>query len=196
MEKNFLVLASESPRRRELLNNSYLNFIVINHEFNEESVEEKNPVKLAIKLAEAKANSIAIKQEFFDKYVLGVDTIVNYKKEIFGKPGSEKEAKDTILKLSNKTHNVISGIALINKKENLKIVDFCVTKVKFNKIDDKFLKFYLDNNLWKGYAAGYAIQGIFGLVVDKIIGSYSNVVGLPLETLYKMLKLINKNFFI
>lgn len=195
MKNSFLVLASESPRRIELLRNCCINFIVVKHEFNESSIIEKNPIKLATKLAYEKANSIAIKDEFFDRYVLGLDTLVSYKKEIFGKPESEKDAYNIILKLNNKIHKVISGIALINNKEKIKIVDYSITKVKFN-IDDNFLKFYLDNNLWKGYAAGYAIQGIFGLITDKIDGSYSNVVGLPLEKLYKILKLIDRNFFI
>ena len=195
MENVSLVLASQSPRRKDLLSSCFINFTVVEHEFDEESLFEKNPVKLAEKLAYNKAISIAKKDDFFDKYVLGVDTIVVYKNRIFGKPRSKEEAKELILDLSNKTHKVISGIALINTKENINMVKHCITKVKFGKIDANFLKFYLDNNLWKGYAGGYAIQSIFALLVEKIEGSYSNVVGLPLETLYKMLKLIKYNFF-
>jgi len=196
MQKEKLILASESPRRKELLTNCRINFSVVTHEFDENCIFERNPLTLVKRLALEKANSIAKKEYFFDKYILGVDTIVVFKNKIFGKPDSKEEARDLILKLSNNRHKVISGIALINNKENLKIVKSVVTIVKFSKIDENFIKFYLDNNLWKGYAGGYAIQGIFGLIVDRIIGSYSNVVGLPLETLYKMLKMVNKDFFI
>ncbi|MBP7552757.1 MAG: Maf family protein, partial [Spirochaetes bacterium] len=69
------------------------------------------------------------------------------------------------------------------------------SKVKFKDFSEEFIKFYLDNNHWKGYAGGYAIQGIFALTVDMIEGSYTNIVGLPLETLYDMLKTIKYNIF-
>lgn len=196
MIKSTLILASESPRRKELLSSAFINFIVVNHEFDEDTIFYKNPVKLAKELAYNKAYSIAKKDQFYDKYILGVDTIVVYKNKIFGKPKSNEEAKHIILKLSDKTHKVISGVALLNNKENINIVKHCITKVKFNKIDDRFLEFYLNNELWKGYAGGYAIQSIFSLIVEKIYGSYSNVVGLPLELLYKMLKKTKNDFFV
>ena len=104
-----------------------------------------------------------------------------------GKPKDKNEAENNIRMLSGNTHEVISGISIVNRKKNIKLIEHSVSKVTFSKLDDKFIQYYLDNNLYIGYAGGYAIQGIFGLVVKKIEGSYTNIVGLPMEKLYAML---------
>ncbi|HOV14365.1 MAG TPA: nucleoside triphosphate pyrophosphatase [Spirochaetota bacterium] len=181
-----IVLASSSPRRVELLKNCHINFETATHNFDEDSHKFTNPIKYAKELAYGKANSIS-KEEFFDRYILGVDTIVEFNGKILGKPKDKKEAENNMKMLSNKTHRVISGISIVNRKNNIKFIEYSLSKVTFNKLDDKFIQFYLDNNLFIGYAGGYAIQGIFGLVVKKIEGSYSNIVGLPMEKLYTML---------
>lgn len=184
-----LILASSSPRRIELLTECKIPFEVVNHEFDEDSIKIKNPVRLVEELSRGKAESIAIKKEYYKKSVLGVDTIVVYQKRILGKPKSKKEAEEFIRLLSNKTHRVISGIALVNKEKSINIVKHSISFVKFAKISKEFIKYYLDNNLWEGYAGGYAIQeSFFNLVVEKIKGSYSNIVGLPVNVLYNMLK--------
>jgi septum formation protein len=189
-----LILASSSPRRVELLTECRIKFETVNHNFDENSVNEKNPVKLAEILSLGKAQSVALKNDYYDKYVLGVDTIVVYKNQILGKPGDRAEADKFIRLLSNKTHKVISGISLVNSLKSFKMVKSSISKVTFVKFDEKFIKYYLDNNLWAGYAGGYAIQSLFSLFAKKIQGSYSNIVGLPVDVLYKMLKSINFNF--
>ena len=189
-----LILASSSPRRIELLQNCRIPFDVVEHNFNEDSINVKNPIKFAKLLAKGKAVSIANLSEYNNDYVLGVDTIVVIKNKILGKPGDKKEAKTFIRMLSNNKHRVISGISLINKSKSIFKVKHSVSYVKFMQIDEKFIKFYLDNNLWEGYAGGYAIQGIFSLVINNINGSYTNIVGLPVDVLYKILKDINFKF--
>ncbi len=187
-----LILASSSPRRFQLLKESKIDFKSVKHIFDEDSINNKNPVKLAKLLAFNKALSISEKPEYNNMYVLGVDTLVVVKNKTLGKPKDRKQAKDFILMLSNKTHKVISGISIINVQKSIILTKSAVSYVKFIKIDEKFLEYYLDNNLWEGYAGGYAIQeSIFNLVVKKIKGSYSNIVGLPVNILYKMLKDIN-----
>lgn len=185
---NDIILASSSPRRIELLQSCFINFECVNHSFNEKSISFKNPKILAEQIALGKALSVACKKEYCEKYVIGVDTIVVYKNKILGKPENKAEAQDFIKMLSGKQHRVISGIALINIDKDIRIVKNAVSKVIFNEISDDFFKFFLDNNHWLGYAGGYAIQGIFSLVIKKIIGSYTNIVGLPMEVLYMMLK--------
>ncbi len=183
---NKIVLASSSPRRIELLKNSLIDFETTEHNFDEESFINDNPVEYAQRLAYEKALSVT-DEFFFDKYVLGVDTIVEYEGKILGKPKNKTEAEENIRRLSGKTHEVISGISIVNKQKKIEVTDRSITKVTFTPLDEKFIRFYLDNNLYIGYAGGYAIQGIFGLVVEKIEGSYSNVVGLPMEKLYTIL---------
>ncbi|OHD11761.1 MAG: septum formation protein Maf [Spirochaetes bacterium GWD1_27_9] len=182
-----LVLASNSPRRMELLRTCQINFEITNHSFDEDAVTEKNTTKFAKILAYGKAASVANQKEYSNKFVLGVDTIVVYKNKILGKPKDSIEAEKNIRMLSGKTHKVISGIALVNNQKNISLVTHQTSYVTFEKINEEFIKFYLDNIHWKGYAGGYAIQGIFSLVVKKIKGSYTNIVGLPMEKLYEMI---------
>jgi septum formation protein len=186
-----LILASSSPRRTELLNACHIKFEVLKHKFDEDSIIEKNPIKLAEKLAYGKAKSIAYIKEYHNKYVLGVDTIVVFKNHVLGKPKDKNEAEKFVRMLSNNKHYVISGISIVNNEQSLNLTRYSQSLVVFNKINDNFIKYYLDNNLWKGYAGGYAIQSIFSIFVKKIKGSYSNIVGLPVDILYKMLKDIN-----
>ncbi len=192
---NILILASSSPRRMKLLNDCKIPFKAVDHLFDESTINHNNPVKLAKTLAYNKANSIAIKMDYRDKYVIGVDTLVVYKNKILGKPKDKFEAEIFIKLLSDKTHKVITGISIINIEKSIKLIKSSVSYVKFIKIDEKLIKYYLDNNLWEGYAGGYAIQeGIFDLIVKKIKGSYSNIVGLPVNVLYNLLKDINFKF--
>jgi septum formation protein len=190
-----IILASGSPRRKELLSSCGIKFKPVEHTFDESSVKISDPVKLAMKLAQGKARSIAEKRSYSDEFVLGVDTIVAVKNKVLGKPDSSEEAESFINLLSGKTHRVISGISLIHTGRSIEITRYSVSYVKFRPIDPDFIKFYLDNDHWKGYAGGYAIQSIFGLVAEKIKGSYSNIVGLPVDVLYSMLKEVNYSIF-
>ncbi|MBN2547341.1 MAG: septum formation protein Maf [Spirochaetes bacterium] len=189
-----LILASSSPRRSELLKSCHIDFIVTEHEFDENSLFIKSPFKYALIMAEKKAQSIAVKMDYYDDYILGSDTIVVCKNKILGKPSDKKDAEQMLRLLSDRKHSVITGLSIINNKKSVKITDYAVTNVYFSKISDNFIEYYINNDQWSDYAGGYAIQGIFSLIVKKINGSYSNVVGLPLELLYKMLKKINFKF--
>jgi septum formation protein len=185
--KEKIILASSSPRRIELLNSCNILFEIAEHKFDEKSAQIQKPVDYSKYIAFKKAESITNQKSFSDKYILGVDTIVVYKDKILGKPNDMIEAEKNIRMLSGKTHNVISGISIINKEKNIFLTSYSKSYVTFQKLDDIFIKYYLDNIHWEGYAGGYAIQGIFSLVVKKIVGSYSNIVGLPMEVLFRML---------
>ena len=195
MQVNPLVVASASPRRSELLTSCGIPYRTVNHEFDEDSVVEKDPGILAREIALGKAQSVACKPEFQGEYVLGVDTVVVYGEHVLGKPADRDEALKFIRLLEGKKHRVISGIALVNREEDIALAEYAESYVTFGTIDDKFLKNFLDNNHWRGYAGGYAIQGVFSLVIREIRGSYTNIVGLPTETLYRMLNQIHYPVF-
>ena len=185
--KEKIILASNSPRRSELLKSCDINFEVISHKFDESSLNLKNPVKFAEVSSFSKAKSLSVLPELSGRYILGVDTIVVYKDKILGKPADKNEARKFVNMMSGGSNTVISGITLMNQRKNISITRHSKSKVSFQRFSDSFIKYYLDNNHFEGYAGGYAIQGIFSLVINKITGSYTNIVGLPMEILYEML---------
>lgn len=190
-----IILASDSPRRSDLLGECGIKFTRVSHRYDESAQDYIHPCSYVKKLALGKAESVAGLDEYSDSLVLGVDTIVVHKGTILGKPASRSEAEQYIRRLSGKKHKVLTGIALVHKKKGICRVKAAVSQVTFEKIDPNFMQFYLDNNHWVGYAGGYAIQGIFSLVIKKIKGSYTNIVGLPVELLYKQLKKIRYFIF-
>ena len=184
--KDVLYLASASPRRKELLESIGVSFRVVSQDFDENSQDVVSPEIYVRNLSEGKARAAKLPDDA--RWVCGVDTVVYFDGEILGKPKSREEAEQNILRLSGKQHEVYSGITLLDLKSGVKYQGENVTFVKFCELERQFIDFYLDNRLFDGYAGGYAIQGIFACVVEKIEGSYSNVVGLPLELLYRLLR--------
>lgn len=183
---DLLYLASASPRRKELLESVGIPFCVVPQNFDETVQVACSPEIYVRNLSEGKARAAVLPDNA--RWVCGVDTIVYFDGEILGKPGNREEAEYNILRLSGNTHKVYSGVTLLDLENGVKYQGESVTFVKFCNLEKRFIDFYLDNRLFDGYAGGYAIQGIFACVVEKIEGSYSNVVGLPLELLYRLLR--------
>ena len=183
---DLLYLASASPRRKELLESVGIPFCVVPQNFDETIQGACSPEIYVRNLSEGKARAAVLPDNA--RWVCGVDTIVYFDSEILGKPGNREEAEYNILRLSGNTHEVYSGVTLLDLENGVKYQGESVTFVKFCNLEKRFIDFYLDNRLFDGYAGGYAIQGIFACVVEKIEGSYSNVVGLPLELLYRLLR--------
>ena len=183
---DLLYLASASPRRKELLESVGIPFCVVPQNFDETVQGACSPEIYVRNLSEGKARAAVLPDNA--RWVCGVDTIVYFDGEILGKPGNREEAEYNILRLSGNTHEVYSGVTLLDLENGVKYQGESVTFVKFCNLEKRFIDFYLDNRLFDGYAGGYAIQGIFACVVEKIEGSYSNVVGLPLELLYRLLR--------
>lgn len=183
---DLLYLASASPRRKELLESVGIPFCVVPQNFDETVQGACSPEIYVRNLSEGKARAAVLPDNA--RWVCGVDTIVYFDSEILGKPGNREEAEYNILRLSGNTHEVYSGVTLLDLENGVKYQGESVTFVKFCNLEKRFIDFYLDNRLFDGYAGGYAIQGIFACVVEKIEGSYSNVVGLPLELLYRLLR--------
>lgn len=188
MNNDILYLASASPRRQELLTTAGIPFELTKHFFDEHSVEQNvSPKDFATYVAMGKAASLSDHSEFDSRYILGVDTIVAFNGQILGKPENAIIAEQNIRRMSGQWHEVISGIAIVNREKDIFYKTSCTSKVKFAELSDRFIDYYIRKNHWRGFAGGYAIQQLFSLVVERIEGSYTNIVGLPMETLYIML---------
>lgn len=171
-----LILASESPRRRELIKKITNDFVVIPSNV-DESVLHIAPHDLPGELSKLKAYSV------FSKYpndtVLSCDTVVILNNELMGKPHSKEDAKNMLRKLSGKKHVVISGYTFINK--NVEITRTVKTYVYFNELNDELIDAYIKSGSPMDKAGSYGIQDTEFNLVNHIEGSYDNVIGLPVE---------------
>ncbi|MDE6001745.1 MAG: Maf family protein [Clostridia bacterium] len=176
------VLASASPRRRELLSQIIPDFEVIPATKAEKVNMSLFPEKIACALAESKCDEVFKSRP--ENTVIGCDTIVVFGGEILGKPKDRDDAYKTLKRLSGKTHYVYTGVCVQNKYK--KVVDFDKTEVKFNALSDEFLKIYVDGGSPLDKAGSYGIQD--GGLVKEYFGSYTNVVGLPVTLVKKLLE--------
>ncbi|WP_432664227.1 Maf family protein [Wukongibacter baidiensis] len=180
-----LVLASSSPRRREILENLNLDFDIIKSDTPEKVKEGELPEHIVMALALEKALDVS-KNLDSGTVVIAADTIV-YKDKVLGKPGSYEEAYETLNALQNDVHYVYTGIAVIESDTHKKIVTYEKTKVKIKKLSDDRIKKYIDTGEVWDKAGSYGIQGFGATIVQWIEGDYFNVVGLPVAKLEEIL---------
>ena len=176
------VLASASPRRQQLLKSILPEFEVIPSDAEEKVNLSLFPENIAVQLAESKCDCVFSKNG--DKTVIACDTIVVFEGEILGKPKNAEEAFKTLKRLSGKTHFVITAVCVRNKYN--KVIEFDKTEIKFNVLSDEFIKIYVDSGSPLDKAGSYGIQD--GGLVKEYFGSYTNVVGLPVAKVGKMLE--------
>ena len=179
-----LVLASASPRRRELLTQARIPFVCHPADIDESVVEAASPEELVQKLASLK--SLAVAQELqTQQLILGADTVVALDSRIFGKPADMEEAAAMLHALSGHTHAVITGVAL--RRGEQCITRACITQVTFKVLSDKDIAYYhsLVNPLDK--AGAYALQEHGDLIIESINGSRTNVIGLPVEMVQELI---------
>ncbi|MDY7062942.1 MAG: Maf-like protein [Sarcina ventriculi] len=178
-----IVLASKSPRRKELLKRVVNDFKIIESDFDEDSITFNGDVEEHVKLL-ARGKALAVKEKVNNKsLIIGVDTIVFYNNKILGKPKNYDDAYGMLSVLSGNTHKVYSGVCIVNT-ENLHIESFvCETKVKFSKLTDDQIDRYIESKEPMDKAGAYGIQGLGGVFVEKIDGCYYNVMGLPINKL-------------
>lgn len=184
-----LILASSSPRRRELLQNLGLDFEVVIEPVSEDIPQGLEPAKAVEILAERKARAVAKQRN--EGLVIGSDTIVVYQNKILGKPQNEAHAREMLITLQGKCHFVYSGLAVIDCQSGKSAVTHQCTKVKFKPLSEDEIDAYIATGEPYGKAGAYAIQGLGAIFVAGIDGCYSNVVGLPLERLAYLLKKFN-----
>ena len=182
-----IILASASPRRRQLLTQAGYDFRVVVPDVDESafSSEQINPCDYAEKLALAKARSVAVK--FPDNIVLGADTIVDFNGLIIGKAVDAKEAEQITRKLFSRPHKVITAVVIIAGNRNIEMVQSDTTVVYPKKLSNQQILAHIESQTWQDKAGAYAIQESGDQFVEKIDGSLTNVMGLPMELLQKML---------
>ncbi len=181
-----IILASASPRRKELLEQLHIPFSV-----SPSIVEEKiegiaTPADIVMLLALQKANDIAQKHK--NAVVIGADTIVTYDGKILGKPHTEKEAHSMLRLLSGNIHEVYTGVAIVCDEEQLTFYER--TEVTFYELTDEEIYDYIESGEPMDKAGAYGIQGLGAEFVKKINGDYFSVVGLPIARLKRHLKSI------
>jgi septum formation protein len=186
--KNQIILASASPRRRQLLAEAGYKFDVVVSQIDESVFPTENitPAEYAKQLAFAKANDVADK--FPDFLVIGADTVVDFEGQIIGKPRDARHAEEITRMLFSKPHNVITGLALICKSRNLKIVEAETTIVYPKKLTDAQIAGHIESGIWSDKAGAYAIQEQNDRFVDHIDGSMTNVMGMPMEMFRRILR--------
>ncbi|MGH2941612.1 MAG: Maf family protein [Solirubrobacteraceae bacterium] len=176
-ERPALILASRSPQRRAILEQLGIAFEVLAVDV--EEIAAGDPVEVARANALRKAQAAAARRP--GRTILGVDTVVALDGEIFGKPASAEAAQRTLERLSGRTHEVVSGLALLNPEKPQ--VAHEVTTVTFRTLAGGLVRRYVQTGEWSGRAGGYAIQGQGAGLVRRIMGDYLNVVGLPVGKL-------------
>ena len=186
-----IILASESPRRKQLLDQINLTCTVIPSGLLEDKHDGQAPEEYAAELAAAKAAAVAEKHP--DALVIGADTIVILENEILGKPTDRDDAFLILSKLSGRTHTVITGVSIQSKKHSISDNLFEETQVSFKKISDFDIYTYIDTYQPFDKAGSYGIQDYSSIFVEKINGSYDNVVGFPLSKFNNELKKLNIN---
>ena len=179
-----IVLASASPRRKELLEMMGLEFEIIPAQ-DELDAEGLSPAEAVAKIALGKAMSIA-KQRDEKDLIIAADTLVCLNGELLGKPKNEAEAFEMLRKLSGNEHQVYTGVAVSCGEKN--IADAEMTKVYFCEMSDDDIKNYIATSEPMDKAGSYGIQGKGAVFIEKIEGDYFNVMGLPLHKLSLMLK--------
>ncbi|MFP4424121.1 MAG: Maf family protein [Candidatus Woesearchaeota archaeon] len=182
-----IILASSSPRRKEILDKLGISYTAIPSDYEEEMHLKLSPPRLVMRLAHNKAKDVARKNKGI---IVGVDTVV-VTDRIIGKPKSSKEAEQMLQEISGKNIRIYSGIALIN--QDITLTDSEMTRVKMGKIDKSTIKAYVRTGEPLDKAGAFAIQGKGAIFIEKINGCYHNVMGLPTFRLASMFQQIGIN---
>lgn len=181
MEK--IVLASASPRRKELLETMGIEFEVVVSEADEEAISKELPPDLYVQelaLLKAAASAKVLEK---NRIVIGADTIVTLDGKILGKPSDKENAFDMLKSLSGRKHEVYTGYCVMRLSDGLSVCRAVETEVIFKPLTDEKIRRYIDTLEPMDKAGAYGVQGLGGLLVEKINGDYQNVVGLPISAL-------------
>ncbi len=179
--KSSIVLASASPRRRELLEQVGIEFDVLSSDIEESPLDGETPPEHAARLAAEKARDVASRiEKDATRWVIGSDTIVVIDGVVLGKPDDKEDAARMLRKLSGQEHRVMTGYSIINSLTGEELDGVVETKVKVKPLTDDEIEGYVASGEPMDKAGAYAIQGLGAFMIQEIEGSYSNVVGLPI----------------
>jgi len=187
-----IILASSSPRRKELLGSLSDNFQIIVPDIDERLAPGEAPLDYATRIAREKADSVATMYSSATDgrcLIIASDTIVTIDGEIIGKPGSREEAVSILTRLGGRTHEVITAICLrvMDGSGGHSCVEAERTSVTFRKLDPSVIDEYLSRIQYHDKAGGYALQEYGDMIIEKVEGSVSNVIGFPLRLFYRLL---------
>ena len=178
-----IILASKSPRRQALLARITDDFVVIPSHAEESTAG--TPREQVLASARAKARAVG---EIHAGIILGADTIVVLGNQVLGKPRSREEAEGMLRSLSGNTHVVLTGLCLWNTKQDIERESCAETEVRFRAISEQEIEWYLASGEYSDKAGAYAIQGRAAVFIESIVGEYTNVMGLPLCELSRLLR--------
>ncbi len=179
-----LVLASSSPRRAAYLKELGYPFRKVVPRIDESVLPGESPRRYVRRLAVAKAESVARRNA--DRWIVAADTAVVVDGEMLGKPAHAAEAKRMLRRLAGRAHHVLSALALVRRRDDFSEARVASTKVAFRPMTEQEIRWYVASGECLDKAGAYAIQGKGGLFVERIDGSFSNVVGFPVETFYEL----------
>ncbi|OHB25505.1 MAG: septum formation protein Maf [Desulfuromonadaceae bacterium GWC2_58_13] len=183
-----IVLASASPRRRELLERIGIRFTVVPSDTSEDEIPGESPEEHVLRLARNKALDVAGRRDVAGRWFIGSDTIVLRDDCILGKPADPADAAAMLRSLSGRTHRVLSGYAVHDRQTGATVADVVSTRVRFKELTATEIAGYIATGEPMDKAGAYAIQGIGVFMVLAIEGSYTNVVGLPLCEVIEVLE--------
>ena len=182
LNKYPIILASGSPRRKQLLEQIDLEFEVVPSQIYEDFSLNLSPADFVEHYAEKKAKDVA--DSYLDKWVIGADTIVVFESHILGKPKNEKDSFQMLKRLSGNTHQVITGVSIQNIKQDISDSFHERTNVTFNTLSDNIINYYIETYDPFDKAGSYGIQDWFSVCVNRIDGCFYNVMGFPLSKFY------------
>jgi septum formation protein len=182
-----VILASQSPRRVELLREAGIDFEAVSPTEPEPDAAAWpfSPEEFAQSAAYHKARNVA--ERYPDRVILAADTIVALDGKIFGKPTDREDARRILSALAGVTQDVITGVAMLSPTAKRRSIEYDLTRVTMRPMTPEQIEAYLDSGEWEGKAGAYAIQGRADKFVERVAGSFSNVVGLPVELVIRLL---------
>jgi len=195
-----IILASKSVDRSKILERLKIPFEILSTDVNENEYKDQysDPINLVKELAKAKALKAKelLKSGEIGTIIIAADTIVEFNGKIIGKPQDEKQAFQMLKSLANRSHNLMTGVALTEVGGSKIIVDHDITVVTFLDLSEEDIRNYIKIEEWKGRAGAYSIRDRASLFIKEIRGSPSNVIGLPMQKIHKILKTeFNLNLF-
>ncbi len=189
-----VILASNSPRRHELMKLLGVPFEIVASDFDESSIKTKDPKKLVERLSYEKARVVA--KRFKNAIVIGGDTVVVLGKKIIGKPKDKRDAEKTLKLLSGTKHTIITGLTVIDVHSGRKITKSAELVVKMKKLTNKEIEAYVKTGEPMGHAGSYAVNERGGIFVKEVSGDFFSAIGLPLRDLREaMIKFEVKTIF-
>ncbi|MDF2820076.1 MAG: maf protein [Clostridiales bacterium] len=187
-------LASQSPRRKEILTNLNIDFNVVVSDIDESLIRKNTPSELVIALANAKAYAVSEKL-LEPSIIIGVDTVVVLGNTVIEKPTDDNDAFNILRSLSGQEHMVYSGISLIDKYSDKVYTSYDITNVFMRELTTDDITNYIATKEPFDKAGAYGIQGIGSILIDKIVGDYFNVMGFPVKKFYQGLQSLGYDYF-